>query len=545
MGEKLYILRPLKQNWSLVGIFLIFWLIIGGILSISITQNDGHLIYAQDDPYIHLAMAKNFASYGVWGVTKYGFTSTTSSPLWTLLLGIGFFLLRRGEFIAIALNIVFGILLLIVIYAFLKKRSIQQLPLLVVLLCVIFLGGMPFLIFLGQEHILHVFLSILLIFTALKVLSTKTPPSKQYMLLLIMTLLLPVIRYESLFLIGMICLLFILNRKWIYGILIGVSSTIPVILYGLVSLSKGWYLLPNSVLLKGNRLESFSISGFADFIVRSAITILPRDILVFSVFISPILLVFLLHLGKRNLSPELSRLFVIYMGTFILHFLFLPKREMFLRYIAYLVVLAVMVNTVLLQECFKFSGCHQGKRLLLFVIFFIFLLFLIPSFSTKVIASIRTPIQGARNIYEQQYQVGQFLERFYTGESVAIHDIGAMNYLAEIKCLDLLGLGTKEVAEAILKSKYTPSLLSDLVKSKKVKIAVIYESLIERFIGGELPTEWIKVGEWKIPNNLVCGSDTVSFYVTDPDEKNNLIKNLRDFSTSLPPDVVQTGIYLN
>jgi hypothetical protein len=31
-------------------------------------QTNGHFVYSLDDPYIHLAVAKNLARHGVWGV---------------------------------------------------------------------------------------------------------------------------------------------------------------------------------------------------------------------------------------------------------------------------------------------------------------------------------------------------------------------------------------------------------------------------------------------------------------------------------------------
>lgn len=45
-----------------------------------------HFVYPLDDTYIHMAIAKNFALHGVWGVTRFGFTSSSSSVLFDLLI---------------------------------------------------------------------------------------------------------------------------------------------------------------------------------------------------------------------------------------------------------------------------------------------------------------------------------------------------------------------------------------------------------------------------------------------------------------------------
>jgi len=154
---------------------------------------------------------------------------------------------------------------------------------------------------------------------------------------------------------------------------------------------------------------------------------------------------------------------------------------------------------------------------------------------------VRTP-QATTNIYEQQYQMGLFLSKFYEGEGVAANDIGAINYVADIKLLDLAGLGSLEVAEAIRGRCYDTRQIYELSETKRVKIAIVYEHRFEEY--GGMPSQWIKIGEWKISDNVVCGSDTVSFYAVDPKAEDKLIENLRSFSHQLPVDVEETGKYM-
>ncbi len=55
-------------------------------ITLNINNNQGFFCYPLDDTYIHMAIAKTFSKYHIWGVTKYEFVSATSSPLYTFLL---------------------------------------------------------------------------------------------------------------------------------------------------------------------------------------------------------------------------------------------------------------------------------------------------------------------------------------------------------------------------------------------------------------------------------------------------------------------------
>jgi hypothetical protein len=51
---------------------------------------------------------------------------------------------------------------------------------------------------------------------------------------------------------------------------------------------------------------------------------------------------------------------------------------------------------------------------------------------------------------------------------------------------------------------------------------------------------WKKAGELRIENNVVCGSDVVSFYTSDAAMIKELRKNLSRFSDTVPDDVTIT-----
>src|SRR5579863_7757895 len=105
------------ENWPVYLAVIVFLLIVWLILNISLRLNQGHLIYALDDAYIGMAMARNFAQHGVWGVTRYGFSSCSSPPLWTLLLSLAYRLVGEHNVIPLIWNLVFSLLDMLAAYA--------------------------------------------------------------------------------------------------------------------------------------------------------------------------------------------------------------------------------------------------------------------------------------------------------------------------------------------------------------------------------------------------------------------------------------------
>ncbi len=167
----------LSRNWPLYASILVFLLLVWLTLSVSIRQNHGHLVYALDDAYIHMAMAKNFSQSGVWGVTRYGFTPSSSSLLWTLLLSLTYYLGGVNQLAPLLWNLVFAILVLAVADAILSWYKTPAAIKFVALLGIIFLVPLPMLILSGMEQGLQTLLSMLAVFLAARLLSGESPGS--------------------------------------------------------------------------------------------------------------------------------------------------------------------------------------------------------------------------------------------------------------------------------------------------------------------------------------------------------------------------------
>ena len=151
--------------------------------------------------------------------------------------------------------------------------------------------------------------------------------------------------------------------------------------------------------------------------------------------------------------------------------------------------------------------------------------------------------QCTTNIFDQQYQMGSFIHQYYQGSTVALNDVGAVNFLADIHCLDLWGLANRDVTSLKRGHNFHTRDIAGLSRQAEARIAIVYDFWYGGEVGG-LPPEWTRVGQWTIPNNVIAGGETVSFYAPDPSEVPHLIQCLREFSTQLPRGVIQSGSYL-
>ena len=162
-------------------------------------------------------------------------------------------------------------------------------------------------------------------------------------------------------------------------------------------------------------------------------------------------------------------------------------------------------------------------------------LFFTPLMARGALCIFWTPI-ASNNIYDQHYQMALFLDRYYTGESVMLNDIGYANYLSDIVCIDKWGIGTLDVGKSWLDGSISVDTIRIAAANHSVKIAIIY-------LDGLVPEEWEVVGYWTIRNNVVAYNSTVAFLAVMPSERDRLIDSLIQFSSDLSEDVIENGLY--
>lgn len=506
---------------------------------------DNHLVYSLDDAYIHMSISKNLAEYGIWGVTKYEFASCSSSLIWTLLLAAVYYIFSPNEITPFIFNIIPAVLIIISAYFLLLKSGVTgKIYQLSVLIFIILLPPLPPLIFTGLEHVLHILISILFVYFAAETLSGNY--NKKFILITaLLAILLPVIRYEGIAIVTGFCFLLILQRKWFASLAIFVSAILPVFIFGLVSISKGWSFFPNSLMLKASLPDVYSFDDFIGFIGVLGDGFLPngRFIIFISMFTLLIISIIIysyykssLWLKKRNFN--LLTLLFFNVGLYLVY----SRSGWSYRYQSFIISLSIFVLSVILYKYFSNDSVIPKWRNFAVRTVTILVIIVIGVYGVKLISEIPAT---ARNIYEQQYQMGIFLKEYYNGSAVALNDIGACNYFADIKCVDMWGLSDIEISKMRRKENFTKEDIRKVTTRKNVRIAIVYDSWFEENGSIMLPGEWIKTGEWKIIDNIIAGDDVVSFYAVNREEEIHLMNNLRQFSSRLPQTVIQKGKYLN
>ncbi len=272
-------------------IFLLFYFT-------SLNKTESIFIYPLDDSYIHLALAKNFLNHKEIGLNG-NFASSTSSPLYTYLLSLLFLIFGAEPLIPLILNFVFSFILLLTFFK-ISENFLNPLSSFLFTIAFYFFIPIPTLTFSGLEHLIHIlFLILILKFFLVSSFEEK----KIYFFLFALSFLNASIRYESLFFLLPTTFLFILNKKLKEGFWVFLGTLTPVFIYGIYSKLKGWFFLPNSVLLKGY-LFNFNVleNLFKNFYFKFYNELLKNPHLIPPLLFS--LLVLFFYSQKKDLSQK-------------------------------------------------------------------------------------------------------------------------------------------------------------------------------------------------------------------------------------------------
>lgn len=532
----------------------VLWIAIASfLLPVLITEyhilqaTNGHICYPVDDTFIHLAIAKNIVLHHVWGISPHGFTSASSSVLYPILLSGCMLLFGVHAIIPLIINILAGIAFVIILQQWLIRQGVTPLMQLVILFAVIAAIPLPVIVMCGMEHTLQILFCFLFVYRFADEMEksdagkVKTDDSVQTTWHLgwpvyLYGLLLMSIRYEGAIIVATACLILLIRRKIATALLLGAVSMLPILIFGLYSIAHGNHFVPNSVSLKSaappltydglsyffshGLFNDLFITEYGGYNLASTQRLLLLLSLVYLAFSQPI---------RR--ATRFTYVFLLLIPAVLAQLVF-TTWGMFSRYEACLTGCSIVLISVLLALYGRKVLNKMPKQALWLAVLTGILLF-IP-IVLRIKYAFGLTYQASINIYEQQYQMGQFLGKYYPNTPVAFNDIGAVSWFTQGNNLDMLGLGNVEVADNWARGSDIIPVFKKLVLQDSVKVAIIFDQSFPRALWGN----WNKAASWQIPNNVICLHNTVSFFSIYPTDTIALQRNLRDFESVLPKEVV-------
>jgi len=484
---------------------------LGSALHTALRSTDGQLIYALDDAYIHMAVGRNLATHGVWGCTPFHFSSSSSSLLWTAGLGAVWAPLGVHGWTPLVLNVLFAIGTLVVADAWLTRfgaSSVLRAATLVGIVVAFPLAGM---VLMGMEHILHLLLTIAFAATAVDSLARPEPAERvrrRTLLLCGLGALLAASRYEGFFLVGLVCLAFLVRRQLPRALAIGAASLLPVVVFGAISVANGSYFLPHPLMVKAVGDKASTLSALLKPFGSEDLAFLQNN-RAMPILLGLALVAAIALWRARRAAWRPSFLLAALLAAMILlhgHFVFSPLYWAY-RYDAYIVGFGLFVAAVVLVELPAPRGLPRGALPA------ILLAAMVP-----VVADVRegvfpdAEVEGMAATYLEQYQTAEFVRRSYPDAAVIVNDLGAVTYYTTARILDLVGLGDIEPLVIMRNGAYTSREVVEWTAPYEPSIAIV--SLGWGMAVPLVPAEWTRVAVVEMPPH----GHRVGFYAVDPDE---------------------------
>lgn len=526
--------RSARASWSdsLTWPLLLAWAVFAALLTwltLSILGRcQGHFSYPMDDTYIHMAMARSLSQHGVWGLTRYGFSSSSSSPLFTLLLAAVYLVTGPSQIAPFVINVVCGLALLWLCDRIFRRAGLTAIWRAALLLLVVFVMPLAPETLAGMEHVLQTLLAVAFVFAASRRIAEAQPTPAAMRVLCLLGALVVTCRYESLALVAIAAALLWIRRQRIWAMALACVSVLPVAVFGVYSMSRGWFPAPNSIVAKVSRPGK----GLWPYPLHWAEQL--HDVP--SLLLLAIAATVLLAVGYRRRfaawSVEAISL-LLFIAAALAHAQF-GRVGWFFRYEAYLIVIGILTCGIAARALLTLAPLRRPAAQVL-AGYAVTTVLAAAAFVPRAVGSLWLTPYACCNIYDQQYQVGLFLKRYFAGDTVILSDIGAPAFLSDSPIVDFYGLANMAVTRAKIHHAFDLPFRRRIARDENAKVAAIFPAEFDE-VGG-LPPEWLPAGSWTIPENQVCWSDTVVFFAVDPAYRERLESDLAAFAHNLPPGV--------
>lgn len=510
------------QLVPVISVFLLFVIACTFYYRQILSVNSGHFVYALDDTYIHLALARNIA-HGFYGVTPFEHTSPSSSVIWPFLLAGVDRVMGPREMTALWFQfpIVFAVLcacLLVLRRSGMQSLFWQTLTLLAIAALTPFLS----LTFIAMEHLLHCLAMVLFCWWFGCALNKPEESFSDAATVAALAALLTASRYEGLFTLAMAGLMTLIARRWRLAVAVAVGGGLPVLAFGLYSVHIGGHLLPNSLLVKGHPLTW-------DLKQRLIDTIKPWRA-GFAMIAGCVLLLVIGRGSRTGLRPTTRTMVLLVIATYVLHGLF-ASWGWYYRYEAYLVCCGLLVIALATRDLLE-SAPRATKMVAVTVCALCFM----AAVQRAAVATAMIPA-ATHDIYSQQMQMARFFGRHYRHKPVALNDVGAVDYFAETNTVDVVGLTSNDVLS--LGRDASVNDLQSLFAARHVEVIAVYPPWILPPGERQFPENWKFVENWVNNRSHVQSWNVIFFFGEGCSNARALSANLAQFDSTLPPGEIQ------
>ena len=254
---RLHLILPLPAGKDLGVLIAAVPILLVAVAAIEIPvlrHTNGNILFPLDNAYVNITVARNLAFYQVWGVSKFAFQSAASSLLYPIILAPFFFIFGAHLIIPLIVNFLAGAYFLLMLQRTLIRYQLPPDRQLLVLVGAMALTLLPLLVVSGMEYtlqLLFVFLFIDALAQALNLPPARAAgaPRKTLRPVYLFALLAVAASYEDFLLIALACLLLGRQKGWKPAATLAAIALSPVAAFGIISLIKKSYVLPNSMII--------------------------------------------------------------------------------------------------------------------------------------------------------------------------------------------------------------------------------------------------------------------------------------------------------
>ncbi len=520
-----------RTRWPALAAIGVYLFLTAVLAWLGMRQTAGTFVYAQDDPYIHLTLARTLAESGVWGIRPGAFAGASSSPLWTVLLAG----LQRagGPWVLwpLVLNLLSGIGLLLVVSKIVEREGLHrlQLPL---LLAMVLVTPLPTLALIGLEHTLFIVLAVAFCWRI--AIHASYGGAESSLATGILAAALVATRYEGLFLIAASAGLLLLRGRRAMAVLVAMAASLPVVAYAAYSVAHGGTILPSSVLMKSGPARFATLGSGVAAVLNDWLSVVqlfnrPAESVLTLAVLLALALTWEIDSDASRRSRAMALLFV---AASLLHAC-LVKMDWFFRYEAYLIAMGLLAFGLVAKPLT--IALRSGGRKRLNAAATALVILLAAPLAVRALSALAVTSGAMRNVYEQQYQIALFFREAYPRDAIALNDIGAVSWMGSSPIVDVMGLATSEIAELKRRGQFNRDTLAAVISNRNVKAIAMYEGVFASVI----PRSWQLVGEWQIVQNVGGASeDTVGFFAPTAADAARLRAALEAFRPRLPQPVL-------